>query len=237
SGGRAHRLRRAADEGPRARRGDRGRQARRASLHRPRRAARRLPALAHDRGLLRRAAHARGPPIACVRRSTDRSQRTRPSTHPRHGCCRTTTSPVRSHATDAMTHRSRSSRSARARPPTCAAALLAMSLPGSLYVYQGEELGLPEVEDIPGERKHDPMWLRSGGVDPGRDGCRIPIPWSGDTPPYGFSPDGVRTWLDQPDDWAPLTVESESRDAASMLTLYRVGLRLRKERPWGDGAF
>ena len=51
-----------------------------------------------------------------------------------------------------------------------AAALLAMALPGSMYIYQGEELGLPEVEDIPAERRQDPMWLRSGGVDPGRDG-------------------------------------------------------------------
>ncbi|HEY2073105.1 MAG TPA: glycoside hydrolase family 13 protein [Gaiellaceae bacterium] len=118
-----------------------------------------------------------------------------------------------------------------------AAALLAMALPGSLYVYQGEELGLPEVEDIPGERKQDPMWLRSGGVDPGRDGCRIPIPWSGDTPPYGFSPDGIPTWLDQPDDWASLTVEAESTDPGSMLSLYRAGLRLRKQAPWGAGEF
>jgi alpha-glucosidase len=118
-----------------------------------------------------------------------------------------------------------------------AAALLAMALPGSLYVYQGEELGLPEVEDIPGERKQDPMWLRSGGVDPGRDGCRIPIPWSGDTAPYGFSPDGVRTWLDQPDDWGSLTVEAESGDPGSMLSLYRAGLHLRKQAPWGAGAF
>ncbi|MGH2972424.1 MAG: glycoside hydrolase family 13 protein [Gaiellaceae bacterium] len=118
-----------------------------------------------------------------------------------------------------------------------AAALLAMALPGSLYVYQGEELGLPEVEDIPGERKQDPMWLRSGGVDPGRDGCRIPIPWSGDAPPYGFSPDGVPTWLDQPDDWAGLTVEAESTDPGSVLSLYRAGLRLRKQAPWGAGAF
>ncbi|HEY2543368.1 MAG TPA: alpha-amylase family glycosyl hydrolase [Gaiellaceae bacterium] len=118
-----------------------------------------------------------------------------------------------------------------------AAALLAMALPGSLYVYQGEELGLPEVEDIPGERKQDPMWLRSGGVDPGRDGCRIPIPWSGETPPYGFSPDGVRTWLDQPDGWAELTVEAESNDPGSMLSLYRAGLRLRKQAPWGAGEF
>jgi alpha-glucosidase len=119
-----------------------------------------------------------------------------------------------------------------------AAALLAMALPGSLYVYQGEELGLPEVEDIPSERKQDPMWHRSGGVDPGRDGCRIPIPWSGDRPPYGFSENGAaRPWLDQPEDWAPLTVEAESKDASSMLSLYRAGLRVRKTTPWGAGAF
>ena len=120
-----------------------------------------------------------------------------------------------------------------------AAALLAMALPGSLYVYQGEELGLPEVEDIPFERRQDPMWLRSGGVDPGRDGCRIPIPWSGDRPPYGFSADGAgRPWLDQPDDWARLTVAAQSGDESSMLALYRAGLRLRREAPWGgDAAF
>jgi alpha-glucosidase len=119
-----------------------------------------------------------------------------------------------------------------------AAALLAMALPGSLYVYQGEELGLPEVEDIPSDRKQDPMWHRSGGIDPGRDGCRIPIPWSGDRPPYGFSENGAaRPWLDQPDDWAGLTVAAESKDPSSMLSLYRAGLRLRKEAPWGAGAF
>jgi alpha-glucosidase len=117
-----------------------------------------------------------------------------------------------------------------------AAALLAMALPGSLYVYQGEELGLPEVEDIPSDRKQDPMWHRSGGVDPGRDGCRIPIPWSGDHPPYGFSQNGAaRPWLDQPEDWAPLTVEAESKDPSSMLSLYRAGLHLRKQAPWSTG--
>jgi alpha-glucosidase len=119
-----------------------------------------------------------------------------------------------------------------------AAALLAMALPGSLYVYQGEELGLPEVEDIPGDRKQDPMWLRSGGVDPGRDGCRVPIPWSGEAPPYGFSPAGAAPpWLDQPDDWASLTVEAESSHPDSMLSLYRTGLGIRKQKPWGDGEF
>jgi alpha-glucosidase len=119
-----------------------------------------------------------------------------------------------------------------------AAALLTMALPGSMYVYQGEELGLPEVEDIPPERRRDPMWLRSDGSDPGRDGCRVPIPWQGDRPPFGFSPDGAEgPWLDQPSDWAPLTVEAETDDPASMLSLYRNGLRIRRSRPWGAGPF
>jgi alpha-glucosidase len=119
-----------------------------------------------------------------------------------------------------------------------AAALLTMALPGSMYIYQGEELGLPEVEDIPSERRQDPMWHRSGGVDPGRDGCRIPIPWSGEEPPYAFSASAaVRPWLDQPSDWASLTVEAESRDPASMLSLYRAGLRVRRTAPWGTGDF
>jgi alpha-glucosidase len=118
-----------------------------------------------------------------------------------------------------------------------AAGLLAMALPGSMYVYQGEELGLPEVEDIPSDRRQDPMWHRSGGVDPGRDGCRIPLPWIGDRPPYGFSEDGAdRPWLDQPDDWAPLTVAAQTDDAHSMLALYRAGLQLRRTTPGlGDG--
>ena len=72
-----------------------------------------------------------------------------------------------------------------------------MALPGSIYIYQGEELGLPEVEDIPVERRQDPMWSRSGGRDPGRDGCRVPIPWAGDRPSYGFSAASAdRPWLD-----------------------------------------
>jgi alpha-glucosidase len=118
-----------------------------------------------------------------------------------------------------------------------AAALLAMALPGSMYVYQGEELGLPEAENIPPERRQDPMWLRSGGVDPGRDGCRVPLPWSGDAPPFGFSPNGnAPLWLDQPEDWAPLSVEAQADDPSSMLNLYRVGLRIRREAPWGAGS-
>ncbi|MDT4915574.1 MAG: alpha-glucosidase [Pseudonocardiales bacterium] len=119
-----------------------------------------------------------------------------------------------------------------------AAALLAMALPGSMYVYQGEELGLPEVEDIPAERRQDPMYFRSGGASPGRDGCRVPMPWSGSQPPYGFSPTaGVRTWLDQPADWAELTVAAETDNPTSMLALYRVALRLRRSHVIGAGPF
>jgi alpha-glucosidase len=114
-----------------------------------------------------------------------------------------------------------------------AAALLAMALPGSLYIYQGEELGLPEVEDIPFERRQDPMWHRSGGLDPGRDGCRVPLPWAGNEPPYGFSDEGATPpWLDQPADWAPLTVAAQSEDSESTLALYRAGLRLRRSGQW-----
>jgi alpha-glucosidase len=111
-----------------------------------------------------------------------------------------------------------------------AAALLAMALPGAFYLFQGEELGLPEVE-VPRDRIEDPMHARSGGIDPGRDGCRVPLPWEGEAPPYGFSDRSVDTWLPQPADWAALTVEAQEQDPASMLTLYRSGLSLRRNLP------
>jgi alpha-glucosidase len=119
-----------------------------------------------------------------------------------------------------------------------AAALLTMALPGCVYLYQGEELGLPEVEDIPRRLLQDPMHFRSHGVDPGRDGCRVPMPWSGDRPPYGFSPDDAdgEPWLPQPADWAGLTVESQTGIPTSTLELYRSALRLRRQLPsLGDG--
>ncbi|MFI7696536.1 glycoside hydrolase family 13 protein [Nonomuraea sp. NPDC049655] len=113
-----------------------------------------------------------------------------------------------------------------------AAALLAMALPGGIYIYQGEELGLPEVDDIPDELRQDPMWRRSNHTVKGRDGCRVPLPWSGDEPPFGF---GTATpWLPQPDAWNKLTVEAQTADLGSMLNLYRDGLRIRAER-LGDG--
>jgi alpha-glucosidase len=112
-----------------------------------------------------------------------------------------------------------------------AAALLAMALPGGVYVYQGEELGLPEVEDIPEALLQDPIWARSGHTDRGRDGCRVPVPWSGDAPPYGY---GGEPWLPQPSDWQELTVEAQEPDASSMLNLYRTALRVRRDQ-LGDG--
>ncbi len=121
-----------------------------------------------------------------------------------------------------------------------AAALLTMALPGSMYIYQGEELGLPEVEDIPEERRQDPMYFRSGRLNPGRDGCRVPLPWTGSEPPYGFSPADAtgRPWLDQPPGWGELTVQAQSANSGSMLALYREGLRIRKaERGLRGSAF
>ncbi|OWV00896.1 alpha-glucosidase [Micromonospora wenchangensis] len=119
-----------------------------------------------------------------------------------------------------------------------AAALLSLALPGAAYVYQGEELGLWEVEDIPYALRQDPMWERSGRVDPGRDGCRVPLPWQGDTPPFGFSPDGAAAapWLPQPTDWKDRTVRAQTGDPHSMLELYRAALALRRAEPaLGDG--
>ncbi len=119
-----------------------------------------------------------------------------------------------------------------------AAALLTAALPGSLYIYQGDELGLPEVEDLPADRLEDPMHFRSGGIDPGRDGCRVPLPWRGIRPPFGFSPAGAsdEPWLPQPESWAHLTVEAEQSNPSSMLWLYRQALRIRRKNDGlGDG--
>jgi alpha-glucosidase len=114
-----------------------------------------------------------------------------------------------------------------------AAALLTMALPGSVYVYQGEEIGLWEVEDIPDERRQDPIWHRTGGADPGRDGSRVPLPWAGQEPPFGFSPRGAtgQPWLPQPKEWRELTVETQTGEPDSMLELYRSALRIRRTEP------
>ncbi|MFA1538715.1 glycoside hydrolase family 13 protein [Actinomadura monticuli] len=114
-----------------------------------------------------------------------------------------------------------------------AAALLTLALPGSSYVYQGEELGLPEVLDLPEEFQQDPQRLRGEGA--GRDGCRVPLPWEGEEPPFGFGAGGS-SWLPIPTAWRDLTVAAQSADAGSMLALYRDALRIRREHPaLGDG--
>jgi alpha-glucosidase len=114
-----------------------------------------------------------------------------------------------------------------------AAALLTMALPGSVYIYQGEELGLWEVQDIPDELRQDPIWARTFGADPGRDGSRVPLPWSGTEPPFGFSPDGGAAvpWLPQPKEWRDLTVAAQDGSAGSMLGLYRRALGIRRSVP------
>jgi alpha-glucosidase len=108
-----------------------------------------------------------------------------------------------------------------------AALLLMLGLPGSAYIYQGEELGLPEVADLPLDTLQDPVYRRSGGAVRGRDGCRVPIPWSGDSPPYGFSSQ-PHTWLPQPSDWSAFTVGAEDAEPDSMLELYTTAIRLRR---------
>jgi alpha-glucosidase len=115
-----------------------------------------------------------------------------------------------------------------------AAALLMLALPGSAYLYQGEELGLPEVTDLPDEVRQDPSFFRADGQDGFRDGCRVPIPWTADGPSYGFGPAG--SWLPQPDGWGKLSVEAQAGDPASTLELYRTALAVRREQPGlGDG--
>lgn len=119
-----------------------------------------------------------------------------------------------------------------------AAALLTLALPGGVYVYQGDELGLWEVTDIPDESRDDPVWERSGHQDFGRDGCRVPLPWSGDESPFGFSPSDATAppWLPQPAAWKDFTAEVQNGDEHSMLRLYRQALRIRRsERALGDG--
>ena len=110
-----------------------------------------------------------------------------------------------------------------------AAALLMLALPGGAYVYQGEELGLPDVADLPDAARQDPTFARTEGAELGRDGCRVPFPWAGSAPPFGFGPSGA-PWLPQPADWVALTAERQDADPSSVLTLYRSALRLRRQR-------
>lgn len=110
-------------------------------------------------------------------------------------------------------------------------------LPGSIYLYNGEELGLPDATKLPDEARQDPTWQRSGFRVRGRDGCRVPLPWS-DEPGsnFGFSPAGASpAWLPQPDDWGELSVQVQESDPDSPLNFYRKMLGLRRDLGLGMG--
>jgi alpha-glucosidase len=109
------------------------------------------------------------------------------------------------------------------------------ALPGALYVYQGEELGLEEYLDMPDEARQDPLFLGTNREQIGRDGCRVPLPWTADrSTNYGFSPSKVRPWLPQPDDWGGLSVEAQGGAPHSMLSFYREMMAARRQL---SGAF
>jgi alpha-glucosidase len=117
-----------------------------------------------------------------------------------------------------------------------AAALVLLALPGSAYLYQGEELGLPEVTDIGDDARQDPRFFRTNGESPGRDGCRVPLPWAPAGTGFGFSrtqggASPAAPWLPQPSWWGSYSVESQRADEHSFLNLYRAALRLRRDHP------
>ncbi len=112
-----------------------------------------------------------------------------------------------------------------------AALLLVLALPGSVFLYQGEELGLPEVQDLPDEARQDPVFHRTGGREKGRDGCRVPLPWTADAPAFGF---GTGTpWLPQPAWFARYAADVQEKDDKSTLHLYRRAVALRRARGLG----
>ncbi|SBT46526.1 glycoside hydrolase family 13 protein [Micromonospora auratinigra] len=115
-----------------------------------------------------------------------------------------------------------------------AASLLMLALPGSAYLYQGEELGLPEHTTLPDEARQDPTWERSGHTQRGRDGCRVPIPWEADAPSYGFGPTDA-SWLPQPPSWAEYALDRQRAVPGSTYELYRTALRLRREHGLARG--
>ncbi|MPY77910.1 MAG: alpha-glucosidase [Actinophytocola sp.] len=111
-----------------------------------------------------------------------------------------------------------------------AAIMALLALPGSQYLYQGEELTLPEVLHMPDDERQDPSWVRSEGADVGRDGCRVPLPWTPESPSFGFSPRDADAapWLRQPEWFAKYAMSTQDGDESSMLSLHRAALRVRR---------
>ena len=116
-----------------------------------------------------------------------------------------------------------------------AATAFMLALPGSAYLYQGEELGLPEVLDLPDEARQDPTFRRTEGRNYGRDGCRVPIPWQAEAPAAGFSPTGA-SWLPQPPTWGSYARDAQRGVPGSTLEFYRAALAARAEHGLGAGA-
>ncbi len=122
-----------------------------------------------------------------------------------------------------------------------AGALLMLALPGGAYIYQGEELTLPEARDIPEDRLSDPRWKMSDYKDRGRDGCRVPLPWKSNAAgAFGFSDNANLTpadsWLPQSNNWGDYSVQVQDSDPNSSLNLYRKALEIRKSQSGlGDG--
>jgi alpha-glucosidase len=116
-----------------------------------------------------------------------------------------------------------------------AATLLMLALPGSAYLYQGEELGLAEHTTLDDDERQDPTWDRSRHTERGRDGCRVPIPWTATAPAFGFSPTGS-SWLSQPAWFADHALDTQTCVPGSTFEMYRAGLRLRREFRLGTGS-
>jgi alpha-glucosidase len=108
-----------------------------------------------------------------------------------------------------------------------AASLLMLALPGSAYLYQGEELGLHEVADLPPDSLQDPIWERTLQARKGRDGCRVPLPWSHEGESYGFGAGSA--WLPQPAGFSRTAVAYQDGRDGTTLELYREALRLRRQ--------
>ncbi len=152
---------------------------------------------------------------------------------PTPGCCPITmwcgmpaTRPARRAAANGIRAMTRS-------PTTCsgfparAATLLMLALPGSAYLYQGEELGLPDHTALDDGLRQDPTWWRSGYTEAGRDGCRVPLPWEAESPGLGFGPGGS-TWLPQPPEYAELARDRQVDVDGSTLEMYRTALVFRR---------
>lgn len=118
-----------------------------------------------------------------------------------------------------------------------AATLFTLALPGSMYLYQGEELGLPEHTTLADEYRQDPTFFRTSGARVGRDGCRVPLPWqAGQGDANGFSASGL-AWLPQPAIYKDYSRDLQEGVSGSTLELYKLAIRLRRELQLGDGSF